>query len=174
MHEGKYKVIAYVLLISVILGIMAIYMPGHLTPETIQPPRAVEGVLDLREWNFEKNGVLSLEGECGFYWEQLLTPEDFAMESTVAQRKYTRIPGIWNGYKLTENGKEQKLPGDGYATYRLVIHTNTDEPILSLKLPDLATSYRLWVNGEILSENGKVGKNKNETQPQAFPRVVSF
>ena len=32
----------------------------------------------------------------------------------------------------------------------------------------------MWVNGELLSENGKVGTNKEEAEPQAFPRLVGF
>ncbi|MGE5614781.1 MAG: hypothetical protein ACM3XR_10290 [Bacillota bacterium] len=82
----------------------------------------------------------------------------------IAMTGYIRVPGIWNGYRLPEsnmmqksggNGKEQgppenskgqKLPGEGYATYRLIIHTNGEEPVLGLKILDFATSCRLWVN----------------------------
>lgn len=94
--------------------------------------------------------------------------------SQVFRTGFIRVPGIWNGYEITEEGTVHKLQGEGYATYRLVIRTNTEEPVLGLKLQDFSTSYRLWVNGEILSENGRVGTNRNEAMPQAFPRLVSF
>lgn len=40
-------------------------------------PLARHGVLDLSGWDLEKDGPVNLAGEWEFYWEQLLTPEDF-------------------------------------------------------------------------------------------------
>jgi hypothetical protein len=41
------------------------------------PSRAVEGVLDLRSWDFERNGSVNLDGEWAFYWDELLHPSEF-------------------------------------------------------------------------------------------------
>ncbi|NSW91721.1 MAG: response regulator [Firmicutes bacterium] len=117
---------------------------------------------------------MSLEGEWEFYWQKLLAPEDFKSGGAASLTVFIRVPGTWNGYAPPGSGKGQKLPGEGYATYRLVVHTNAGEPVLGLKILDFATSYRLWVNGELLSENGRVGTSKDETRPQSFPRLVSF
>ncbi|ABZ83243.1 sensor histidine kinase [Heliomicrobium modesticaldum Ice1] len=117
---------------------------------------------------------MSLEGEWEFYWRQLLAPEDFKSGGAASRTGFIRVPGTWNGYAPPGSGKGQKLPGEGYATYRLVVHTNAGEPVLGLKILDFATSYRLWVNGELLSENGRVATSKDETRPQSFPRLVSF
>ncbi|MEW5922210.1 MAG: hypothetical protein AB1796_14965 [Bacillota bacterium] len=173
-NAGKLKTAVFVLLALSFLGTAAFYISGHLPSKASLPPRAVGGVLDLRNWSFGQNGVLSLEGQWEFYWRQLLNPEDFKGGGAVPRAGYIEVPGTWNGYALPGNGKGQKLPGEGYATYRLVIHTNADEPVLGLKILDFATSYRLWVNGELLSENGRVGTNKDETLPQSFPRLVNF
>ena len=35
-------------------------------------PKAVSGVLDLREWNFETDGNINLDGEWEFYWDEVL------------------------------------------------------------------------------------------------------
>ncbi len=40
-------------------------------------PKAVRGTIDLRQVNFEKEGIQSLSGKWEFYWGQLLTPQDF-------------------------------------------------------------------------------------------------
>ena len=40
-------------------------------------PKAVDGILDLSGWDFEKSGPIKLEGEWEFYWKQLLEPKDF-------------------------------------------------------------------------------------------------
>ena len=41
-----------------------------------KPPQAVDGVLDLSAWDFEKDGLVKLDGEWEFYWEQLLEPAE--------------------------------------------------------------------------------------------------
>jgi hypothetical protein len=173
-NAGKLKTAVFLLLAAAVLGTAAFYISGHLSSKAPQPPRAAGGVLDLEDWSFGRDGVLSLEGEWEFYWQKLLAPEDFKNGGAVSRTGYIRVPGTWNGYAPPGNGKGQKLPGEGYATYRLVVRTNGDEPVLGLKILDFATSYRLWVNGELLSENGRVGTRKDETRPQSFPRLVSF
>jgi hypothetical protein len=38
--------------------------------------QAHKGILDLRQWDFEKNGPIKLDGEWEFYWEKLYSLED--------------------------------------------------------------------------------------------------
>ena len=132
MKTGKLKAAAIVLL-AVVVGVMAFYIFRHLPPITSQPPRAVQGILDLRNWDFEQDGVLSLEGEWEFFWQELLSPEDFKGDDAAERTGYILVPGVWNGY-APQNGNGQKLPGEGYATDRLVVLTNTDDPMLGLKI----------------------------------------
>ncbi|MEM6427774.1 MAG: ATP-binding protein [Deinococcota bacterium] len=40
-------------------------------------PRLEQGVMDLRNWDFNSAGAVSIVGEAEFYWQQLLTPKDF-------------------------------------------------------------------------------------------------
>lgn len=40
-------------------------------------PRAVKGVLDLSQWNWEKDGMVDLNGEWEWYWKQLYAPSRF-------------------------------------------------------------------------------------------------
>ena len=34
-----------------------------------RPPEAIKGVLDLTDWDLEKEGPVALNGEWEFYWE---------------------------------------------------------------------------------------------------------
>ncbi|MBN2435164.1 MAG: hypothetical protein JXK07_07865 [Spirochaetes bacterium] len=43
---------------------------------SINIPKAEKGVLDLRDWNFEKNGAIKLDGNWEFYWQQLSFSND--------------------------------------------------------------------------------------------------
>lgn len=78
-----------------------------------QYPKAEQGVLDLRGWDFEKYGPVPLEGSWEFYWEQLLKP----LEVPGVEAGLIQVPSTWNSKKSLI----QELPGSGYATYRLTL-----------------------------------------------------
>jgi len=167
------KIITLVVLCAAGLFLLAfLHFQGRFTVERARPPGAVNGVLDLTGWDFQRQGVVQLEGWWAFYWEQLLTPADFKYEPR--QTGLIKVPGLWNGYVVNEGGAARRLSGDGYATYRLIIKTAAQNDLLALKILDFATSYRLWVNGQLLASNGRVGKSEAETVPQAFPMLVNF
>ncbi|MGL4368148.1 MAG: 7TM-DISM domain-containing protein, partial [Spirochaetota bacterium] len=63
--------------------------------------------------------------------------------------------------------------GEGFATYRITVRTEY-KGIAGLKILDAACSYRMWVNGNLISENGNPGKTRNETVPFYSPRCVFF
>ncbi|MDH7478723.1 MAG: 7TM diverse intracellular signaling domain-containing protein, partial [Syntrophomonadaceae bacterium] len=168
--------------IMVVLGLLFLtgYFQIYANNAEVQPPKAERGVLDLRSWDFERQGVLSLEGEWEFYWEKLLSPQDLKQYLNAypypVERPggYLSVPGLWNGRSVEQEGKMVNLSGQGFATYRLTILTQTTDQLLGLKLLDFATSYRLWVNGKLVAVNGQVGKTPAETIPQAFPLLVTF
>ena len=121
-----------------------------------EPPKAIKGVLDLREWDFEKDGIVKLDGEWEFYWDKLLTPEDFKKNDPILDG-ITWIPGSWKALNL--NGEE--LPDEGYATYRLKILINKRAGLLSLRNEEIRTSYKIWVNEVITISEGHVKTSKN-------------
>ena len=56
-------------------------------------------------------------------------------------------------------------PVDGYATYKLKIllqeGVNDD---LALSISDAGSNYAMYINGNLFSQNGKVGKTKEESE----------
>ena len=136
------------------------------------PPKAVKGVLDLTDWNFNKNGVVDLSGEYEFYWEQQLAPSDFAGPVLPQKTGFLTVPGFWNGFKINGN----RLHGNGYATFRLKILLNKQRKHqhLALKFLTIGTAYTLFLNGQKISSVGIAGKNRKTTVPRYFPQVVDF
>lgn len=132
--------------------------------------QAQKGVLDLSNWDFEKDGVVSLDGEWEFYWNQLLTYEDFNGEEENKLDGYYKIPSVWNDYTL--NG--DKLPGEGYATYRLKVKVNDISSLKGLKILNQSTAYKLMINDKVIARNGQVGKTKETSIPEYRPQTVSF
>lgn len=135
-----------------------------------QMSKAEKGVLDLSRWNFQKNGVVSLDGEWEFYWQHLLTPDDFARRNHFEKTGFIELPGAWNGYRI--DGR--KLGGMGFATFRLIVDTDSKERMIALNIPEMLTAYRLWINGKEVASNGAVGKSREESKAHWLPMAVSF
>jgi signal transduction histidine kinase len=98
----------------------------NCTPASKVSPKAVKGVLDLREWDFEKDGVVNLDGEWEFYWnkyckseEYIPTPKETRLSSCQPEdlSGYIEVPSEWKTFQL--NGKG--IGSSGYGTYKLKI-----------------------------------------------------
>jgi 7TM diverse intracellular signalling len=127
-------------------------------------PRASEGELDLRQWDFTKQGALQLSGDWLFYMNQLIEPTEIKK----AHGAHIDFPYTWNGVSDSHNS------GIGYATYRLrVILTNHANP-LSLELPHFYCNYKLWINEMVIAQNGVVATRAEQSKPQWLPQTVTF
>lgn len=124
-------------------------------------PLARHGVLDLSGWDLEKDGPVNLAGEWEFYWEQLLTPDDFHGSRPPQITGYLTLPSDWIGFEL----KGKRLGGLGYATLRLRIIPGPGKPDLALRLFEVTSAYRLWLNGRPIAASGVVGRNATAEIP---------
>lgn len=134
-----------------------------------ESPRAEKAVLDLRNTPLSET-AFPLAGEFGFYWKQLLSPEE--LNSEISKNTFLEFPATWNG--VISNG--DTLEARGYATYYLQIllpHSaiNTD---IGFSIQDMYSSYRLFVNGKELASNGLVASSKEDYQPYWLPQTASF
>ena len=134
------------------------------------PPKAKKGVLNLTNWDFKNDGPVDLSGEWAFYWQQHLLPDDFAQQASRLQKQFIEVPGYWKGYEI--EGK--KLPGFGYATYRLLIHLNSQDEPFALRIREVQTAYRIFVDGQSVGSLGLAAKDFATTVPQQFPQVFDF
>lgn len=125
-------------------------------------PTAVNGVLDLRQQSFSKKIVLN--GEWAFYWQQLLQPRD----STLSKPEFVNFPFTWNGFIL----HEKKLPSFGYATFKLTVLLPKTKEHLLIGMPDVYSSYQLYINGQVVASNGKVSTSKTGFVPYWQEQIV--
>lgn len=139
---------------------------GKIKENTLQ---AKDGVLDLSSWDFKTDGASPLAGEWDLYWNQLLEPKDFAESSKTPTGKIT-LPGTWNNVAIGD----KRLPGEGYATFRLRVQLKEPSKQLMIFMPFALTSYRLWVNGEEVLSNGKVGMFARSTYPMLLNKMASL
>ncbi|MGO9137934.1 MAG: PAS domain S-box protein [Syntrophales bacterium] len=133
-------------------------------------PQAIRGLLDLTSWNFEQKGPVNLAGQYEFYWSRHIYPADFAATQRPRPSGFIRVPGYWKDYELDG----QKLPGYGYATYRLTILVGKERGPLSVEIPEVSTAYRLFVDQNELASVGVAGESMEATTPQQHPVRLTF
>ena len=149
------------------------------------PPKAVKGVLDLRDWDFDPStgsgtdGVINLDGEWEFYWKEfpivgaggeLILPED--------KKDFINVPSSWNGHvvrRTTESGDilEEKLGGEGYASYKLKVLLPEVIP-LSIRVNYQPSAYLLYLNDTLYPEMGLVAKAQESYLPDRKVQYISF
>ena len=78
-------------------------------------PRAHGGVLDLRDWDFERDGTLTLDGEWLFAWRRFDDPS--ASAPAPDEPTSVRVPGPWNDAVVDGH----PAGSAGFATYRLTV-----------------------------------------------------
>ncbi|WPC40540.1 ATP-binding protein [Clostridium sp. JS66] len=164
-----HRVTFLIMLLIVSLALLGVFINKD-REELNKRPVAKSGVLDLRDWNFKKQGIVKLDGQWEFYYKQLLTPEDFKVEQKVKKTGLINIPGSFKNYKF---GNE-KLNSQGYATYRLKVIANDSEDLYAIKTQFIQAAHKLWVNDKIVVQCGEVGKTKNETDGKLATRLGSF
>jgi signal transduction histidine kinase len=133
-------------------------------------PVAKNSVLDLRGWNFDKDGIVNLNGEWEFYWNEFISPDDFKKKGFKKQSGYMSVPTIWDDFIF--QGK--KVEGAGYATYRVRINLDNPNQILALKLLPVSTAYKLWINGKLSASAGIIGKSREKMSAEYLPQVAAF
>ena len=127
--------------------------------------------------------VQSLQGKWEFYWNQLLTPADFASTDSAVQQHLAQtkadiqVPGSWQGQVLgaSVNGGEP-LPQSGYATYRKVLHFSSEQigQHIGIHFRYLDAASRIWINGNLVGELGKVATSAAEEIPKLQMYLVTF
>lgn len=177
-HVGDHLVFTKKKLLAILMSLVAlsvalfVYLSDQTRNETAPhaEPVAVQGVLDLTEWDFEKDGLVNLKGEWEFYWREWLQSDDFVKGTQSPEAKLVEVPNVWTNYK--EQGKD--LPGHGYATYRLRVLLQDDANKLGLKIPDISTSCKIIVDGATIATCGQVADNKPQSVARYAPQVVYF
>ncbi len=143
----------------IVLVFCLLLFPGCV--DKTSPPSAANGIIDLSQWDFEKNGIVRLNGQWEFYWKRLLTPEDFNLPDQPAMTGFFTSPGPWDGYEVS--GKP--LGPHGYATFRLKVKLPTDLKEITLDLWNHSGAYRIWLDDRPMLKNPQVGINRASTRP---------
>jgi adenylate cyclase len=128
------------------------------------------GALDLTDYSFERDGLVSLDGGWQLYWNRLLMPADLSGPAAPASDGVYDLPSSWNSLQL--NG--QPLPRNGFLTMRLQVRLPAGKHNLAIAVPSFNTAYKVWVNGNLVAASGQVGTNATEAQAAGFQQIANF
>lgn len=124
-------------------------------------------VTDLSSVDF-RNQIIKLDKNWEFYWLQILEPGEFSFDK-VEKAKIISLPQTW---KIPGKGFMSRK--EGYATYRLHIKLPEEKTSYGIFCRAQSTAFRIYVDGQLLHESGKVGKNVKDSIPSFLPAEVFF
>ncbi|KAA8785078.1 response regulator [Paenibacillus amylolyticus] len=141
------KLCAVLITIAMLLatyGLLLTYFTFNKKPM----PIATNGVMDLRQWDFETEGVVRLDGEWAFYPHRLFFSHPFGTQSKEGKSaQFIQVPGTWS----------KQMGTLGTATYRLKILVDDDSAVYGLKTASILISNRLIINGQVVGSSGQPG-----------------
>lgn len=153
----------YPLILIMVLGSLL----GSSTVTAKHQPTAVDGLIDLSDWNFDTDGNVQLKGDYEFYWQRFLNRQELLAENP---EYFAEVPKRWNGVTIGTD----HATAHGYATYRLTILIPPDSHRLSLKVPNFGTSGRVIIDGEMKLEIGSPGTQPDTTIGSYKPHIIDF
>lgn len=125
---------------------------------------AASPVVDLRAHKAEK--PMQLDEGWQWVWQALVPPDSLSAYDWEA----VDFPVLWGEQRY----KGQQSTPKGYATYVLRLLLPADQTTLGLYVPDVYTSHRLFVNGQLLAQNGMPGTDAQRTKPFWHGQVVQL
>jgi two-component system sensor histidine kinase ChiS len=138
---------------TIFLIIVLIY--AACTPQK-ETRLAKGGVMDLTDYDLRSGELVALKGEWLIYWDQFLLPGDSAVNPGLL----INVPRRWNNLPWAGG----KLPIYGKATYQLtlklnpqMIHHQGEASVFGLKIKDIHSAYRVFINGRHYLDKGNVG-----------------
>ena len=160
------KFLIHISVFFLIIILLQVYM-DNLSKFT-NTPVMKKGNMDTSNWNFDKQGIVPLNGEWEFYWNRLLEPKDFA--NSEEQKQYINIPNEIADKSINN----EKISADGYATLRIKIQIKDNSRLYGLKFQYFGSASKVWVNGNVVASSGQIGNSKKDYKPQYIPKEVLF
>ena len=149
MKNIRWTFLLVSVLIVIGIGFYYIFM-NHM------PQYAEKGVLDFHRVEWPENGYIELNGEWEFYYGEFIEPGQFNEKSA----RYIKVPGIWS-----RDVEGETYPVKGFGTYRLRLVNIPKESEAALKKTSIRNASRLYVNGELLAEDGRVSETRKGSIP---------
>jgi PAS domain S-box-containing protein len=148
-----------VLLRSLVLLVLLTLAAAALQATTArEAPRANAGVLDLRGWDFARDGAVTLAGSWRWHPRVFIPPD----AATASDAPFIDVPASWN----TVAGG-----GAGWGSYELTLQCDRADR-LGLLVAAQHSAARWYVNGELVHSQGQPGESALQERAVPGTRLV--
>ncbi len=156
--------------ISVCLLIIILYpIPLKGSTGTGKRPTAEIGLIDLRNWDFAREGSINLRGDWNFYYGRFIDPSVFPDNIPTADGLVT-VPGVWDNFRY--DGRD--IGSAGFGTYHLRILLPDMTGSLALRFNTISTAASVFVNGMAIGQAGEPGTTREDMKPDYFPMILDL
>ncbi|WP_238177790.1 ATP-binding protein [Paenibacillus contaminans] len=128
---------------------------------------AVNGVLDLRDLDFENSNLVNLDGEWDFYPSRFVTYKDIASES--GPPLHLQVPGDWS-----QAFGDARSSSYGTGTYRLRILVDPLEKPVTLWIKKIQSASAIEINGTLIASNGSPSPNSEAYKPKTTSYTATY
>lgn len=158
----------YAALMIVFLGVLfGLRLAWSEAFQTLEQPRAVGGVLDLRGLDLENSPSFFLDGQWQLYPEQLLASRGIQSEEN--EFRPIQVPGDWGNVLNQDSGSSY-----GYGTYRLRILIDPLKQPVAFWFQGIQASSEIEINGIVSAGIGNPAANANEYTPRNVSYTASY
>ncbi|MCR8630549.1 ATP-binding protein [Paenibacillus radicis (ex Xue et al. 2023)] len=166
MMTKRKIIIIIATLILLLTAIRLVWITLQATPAN--QPKAINGVLDLRGWNFKQTGPLKLDGQWAFYPEQLIMVNSQDTSPQEAGSQYIQVPQNW----ISSQSSGSTF---GYGSYRLRILVDPEQDqSFGIRAQDIASSSEIFIDGRSKGHAGQPGADSREYRPDAVLYTAFF
>ena len=131
--------------------------------------QAADTVADGDTRAVNQNRPLALEGPWAFHWRHWVAPGQAEGERPPPDARVS-LPGSWTAVMPEA---DSPLPPRGYASYRKVVSLGEEVPErLLLRIPRVYSAYRLYTDGDLVAEVGRIGRTPAAYRPDYGERSV--
>ncbi|MFC5530722.1 ATP-binding protein [Cohnella yongneupensis] len=151
-----------------LLSILLLWLINTYTVPDGTAPKAKQGEVDLGDWTFEARHTVNLDGEWTFYPEKLYEPEDFRDgRAPQSSAPYATIPNAWYGSVPVDEASQAR-----YGTYRLIVRVSEDDRSYGIRIPNVNSAHRLYINGHFAGNGGRPAENLEAYQAENKPYLT--
>ena len=153
-------------LVPTIIIVTALFINARTTESNV--PKVKKSVLDLSEWDGDKDNAFNIAGEFEFYWDQLVTSSD--IKSGKGNFILVDSPDVWNDCEIDGT----TLGGSGRATYVLHVKNARAGAGYAIRVENMASAYRLYIDDKLVASNGNFGDNADAPASSYRPQFGVF
>jgi len=161
---GKIIFIILSIIFTILITIVIIFFTSKINYKNL----LVDGKANVSEWQNNESKLVSLKGNWEFYWNNFVTEAD--IQNGAQPDLLVKAPDVWNNYEI--DGK--KLPGFGYASYKISITGIEVGREISFYIPTMSTAYEMYIDDNLVSSCGEVSKTEAGSKPEYRPKQVNY